>query len=103
MNKQELIQKMAAESGITQDQARAALQAFEHGVTEALVNGDTVQMVGFGTFKTAERSARTGRNPKTGEAIQIAAKTAANGKSAKRKKKNTLTPDTMQTATCPLI
>lgn len=76
MNKQELIQKMAAESGITQDQARAALQAFEHGVTEALVNGDTVQMVGFGTFKTAERSARTGRNPKTGEAIQIAAKTA---------------------------
>ena len=75
MNKQELIQKMAAESGITQDQARAALQAFEHGVTEALVNGDTVQMVGFGTFKTAERSARTGRNPKTGEAIEIAAKT----------------------------
>lgn len=78
MNKQDLIQKMASDAGINQEQARSALQAFEHGVTEALVNGENVQMVGFGTFKTAERKARTGRNPKTGEAIQIPAKTAIN-------------------------
>lgn len=76
MNKQNLVTKIATDAGITQDQARAALQAFEHGVTEALVAGDTVQMVGFGTFKTSERKARTGRNPKTGEALKISARTA---------------------------
>lgn len=76
MNKQDLISKMATESGITQEQARSALQAFEHGVAESLAAGITVQMVGFGTFKTSERKARTGRNPQTGEAIQIPAKTA---------------------------
>ena len=76
MNKQDLINKMASEAGITKLAAKAALQAFEHGVTEALANGDSVQMVGFGTFKTSERKARTGRNPATGEAVQIPAKTA---------------------------
>lgn len=76
MNKQDLINKMADEAGITKEQARSALQAFEHGVTEALTNDDSVQMVGFGTFKTSERKARTGRNPATGEAVQIPAKTA---------------------------
>jgi len=76
MTKQELIQKMANDAGITQEQARAALQAFEHGITESLAAGVNVQMVGFGTFKTSERKARTGRNPQTGEALQIPAKTA---------------------------
>lgn len=76
MNKQDLISKMAKDSGITQEQARAALQSFEHGVTAALINGLTVQMIGFGTFKTSERNARTGRNPQTGEALQIPARTA---------------------------
>ncbi|ERL56173.1 HU family DNA-binding protein [Psychrobacter aquaticus] len=76
MNKQDLIKKMAADAGITQDQARSALQAFEHGVTEALIAGDSVQMIGFGAFKPSLRKARTGRNPKTGEAIDIPAKTA---------------------------
>ena len=76
MNKQDLINKMASEAGITKLAAKAALQAFEDGVTEALANGDTVQMVGVGTFKTSERKGRTGRNPATGEAVQIPAKTA---------------------------
>ncbi|MDO5770222.1 MAG: HU family DNA-binding protein [Psychrobacter sp.] len=83
MNKQDLINKMASDAGITKDQARTALQAFEHGVTEALVNGETVQMVGFGTFSTSERSARTGRNPKTGEALDIPAKMVARFKPGK--------------------
>lgn len=76
MNKQDLIKKMASDAGITQEQARAALQSFEHGVAEALANGNEVKLVGFGNFKTSERKARTGRNPATGEAIQIPAKTA---------------------------
>ena len=76
MNKQDLIKKMASDAGITQEQARAALQSFEHGVAEALANGNEVKLVGFGNFKTSERKARTGRNPKTGEELQIPAKTA---------------------------
>lgn len=83
MNKQDLINKMASEAGITKEQARSALQAFEHGVTEALTNGDSVQMVGFGTFSPTQRSARTARNPKTGEAIQVPAKTAVKFKAGK--------------------
>ena len=63
-------------SGLTKKDCEAALAAFTGAVKTAMKGGDKVQMVGFGTFKTAERSARTGRNPNTGEAIQIAAKTA---------------------------
>ena len=83
MNKQDLINKMASEAGITKLAAKAALQAFEHGVTEALANGDSVQMVGFGTFSTTQRSARTARNPATGEAVQVPAKTAVKFKAGK--------------------
>lgn len=83
MIKQDLINKMSAEAGITKEQARSALQAYEHGVTEALANGDTVQMVGFGTFSTAIRKARLGRNPKTGESLQIPAKTVVKFKAGK--------------------
>ena len=83
MNKQDLINKMAEEAGITKGQAHTALQAFEHGVTEALANGDSVQMVGFGTFSTTQRSARTARNPATGEAVQVPAKTAVKFKAGK--------------------
>ena len=83
MNKQDLINKMANDAGITKLAAKAALQAFEHGVTEALANGDTVQMVGFGTFSTTQRSARTARNPATGEAVQVPAKTAVKFKAGK--------------------
>ena len=83
MNKQDLINKMAAEAGITKEQARSALQAYEHGVTEALTNGDNVQMVGFGTFSTAKRKARLGRNPQTGESLQIPAKVVVKFKAGK--------------------
>ena len=83
MNKQDLINKIADEAGITKEQARNALQAYEHGVTESLANGDSVQMVGFGTFSVSERKARTGRNPKTGEALEIPAKTVVKFKAGK--------------------
>ncbi|UNK05822.1 HU family DNA-binding protein [Psychrobacter raelei] len=83
MIKQDLINKMADGAGINKKQAHAALQAFEHGVTEALANGDNVQMVGFGTFSTAKRKARPGRNPKTGEPLQIPAKTVVRFKAGK--------------------
>lgn len=83
MNKQDLINKIASEAGITKDQARTALQAFEHGVTETLSAGDKVQLVGFGTFSVAKRNARTGRNPKTGEALQIPAKSVVKFKAGK--------------------
>ncbi|ENX58173.1 MULTISPECIES: HU family DNA-binding protein [Acinetobacter] len=73
MNKSELINHIAASAGISKTQATAALQAVETGVIDTLANGGQVALTGFGTFKVTERAARTGRNPKTGEALQIAA------------------------------
>lgn len=74
MNKSDLIAKIANDAGLTKTQATAAMQAVEVGITEALTNGETVQLVGFGTFSVKEKAERTGRNPKTGESIQIPAK-----------------------------
>ena len=73
MNKSELIKHIASQAGLTQTQATAALQAVETGVIETLTNGGEVTLVGFGTFKVTDRAARIGRNPKTGEELQIAA------------------------------
>lgn len=73
MNKSELINHIAASAGISKTQATAALQAVETGVIDSLANGGEVTLVGFGTFKVTDLAARTGRNPKTGEEIQIAA------------------------------
>ena len=73
MNKSELIKHIASQAGLTQTQATAALQAVETGVIYTLANGGEVTLIGFGTFKVTDRAARTGRNPKTGEEIQIAA------------------------------
>ena len=73
MNKSELIKHIATTASITQHQADMALQAFMATVTEQLKTGGEVALVGFGTFKVTDRAARTGRNPKTGEAITIAA------------------------------
>lgn len=73
MNKSELINHIAEAAGISKTQATAALQAVETGVIDTLANGGEVTLIGFGTFKVSDRAARTGRNPKTGEAIQIAA------------------------------
>ncbi|GAM58887.1 DNA-binding protein HU-alpha [Vibrio ishigakensis] len=73
MNKTQLIDAIAEKADLSKAQAKAALEATLEGVTEALKEGDQVQLIGFGTFKVSHRSARTGRNPKTGEEIQIAA------------------------------
>lgn len=76
MNKQELIKAIAVEAELTNEQAAAALEGFINIVGYSLTQGNEVKLVGFGTFKTSERKARTGRNPKTGEELQIPAKTA---------------------------
>ena len=73
MNRSDLIAKMAAEAGISKAAAERTLSAFVDGVAEALRKGDKVSLVGFGTFSVSHRAARTGRNPRTGATIQIAA------------------------------
>ena len=74
MNKSELISKMAEISGMTKASAEKALNAFVEAVKVALEKGEEVSLVGFGTFMVAERAARKGRNPRTGEEIEIPAK-----------------------------
>jgi DNA-binding protein HU-beta len=73
MNKQELIDAVASDVGISKSAAADTIDAVLHAVSQAVAGGDSVQLIGFGTFATGERSARTGRNPQTGEAIEIAA------------------------------
>jgi DNA-binding protein HU-beta len=73
MNRTELVEAMAKESGLTKTDADKALRAFTTAVEGALKKKDKVALVGFGTFETAKRAARTGRNPQTGEEIKIAA------------------------------
>ena len=73
MKKAELAVIVAEKAGLTKKDADAAISAVVEAVTEALVNGDKVQLVGFGTFEVRERGARTGKNPRTGEVIEIAA------------------------------
>ena len=77
MNKTELIDKIAAGAEITKAQAKAALDATTNALKEALIAGDKIQLVGFGTFSVNERPAREGLNPATKEKIQIAAKKGA--------------------------
>lgn len=83
MNKGELVAKISDDSGISKTQANAALDSFTEAVTKALKSGDKVTLVGFGTFTVSKRSARTGRNPKTGESIKIKAKKVARFKAGK--------------------
>ncbi len=73
MNKSELIDAIAAKSNLTKSSAAKALEGFVEAVTESLKNGDQVTIVGFGTFTLRNREARTGRNPRTGETINIPA------------------------------
>ena len=73
MNKSELISAMAEKSGLTKADSERAYKAFVETVTETLANGDTLSLIGFGTFLVRDRAARTGRNPRTGETIQIKA------------------------------
>ena len=74
MNKTELIETMAAESGLSKEDSRKALDAFLASVGKAMKADDKVVLVGFGTFSVVERSARTGINPSTKQTIQIPAK-----------------------------
>ena len=71
MTKQELITKIAKDTGSSKAGAAAALDSMIDGITRSLKKGDTITFVGFGTFKTAQRKARTARNPQTGAAIKI--------------------------------
>lgn len=77
MNKGELIDKMAADAGISKAQAKSALDSFTGAVASTLSGGGRVSLVGFGSFSVSERAAREGRNPQTGAKIQIAAKKVA--------------------------
>jgi len=74
MNKSDLISKMAGDAKVTKAQAQAALNSFIGATTTALKKGDKLILVGFGTFSVTKRAARTGRNPRTGKEIKIAAK-----------------------------
>jgi DNA-binding protein HU-beta len=73
MNKTDLVSKVAELSELTKKDATKAVDAIFDAITEALKNGDKVQLVGFGNFEVRERSARKGRNPQTGEEISISA------------------------------
>ncbi len=73
MNKQELLNAIAEEAGLTKADAGRALDATVSAITGAMASGDSVTIIGFGTFKVGERSARTGRNPQTGAEMQIPA------------------------------
>lgn len=77
MNKTELIDKIAAGAGISKADSKKALDATVNALKEALIAGDKIQLVGFGTFSVNERPAREGINPATKEKIQIAAKKVA--------------------------
>ncbi|GLT15745.1 MAG TPA: HU family DNA-binding protein [Vibrio sp.] len=72
MNKTQLVEKIAGDADISKAAAGRALDAFIETVTETLKSEDQVALVGFGTFSVRTRAARTGRNPKTGDVIQIA-------------------------------
>ena len=98
MNKSELIEAVAKETDLSKAAADRALSAVIAAVTKAVAKGDSVTLVGFGSFKSSKRAARTGRNPQTGKELKIAAttvprftagaafKAAVSGKKAAKKK-----------------
>lgn len=73
MNKTDLVSEVVEKAGLTKKDSEGVVNAIFDGISEALAKGDKVQLVGFGTFEVRERQAREGRNPSTGETIQIAA------------------------------
>jgi DNA-binding protein HU-beta len=77
MNKADLIEKIAASTGISKTCAGSAIDTFVDAVTSALKKGDRVTLVGFGTFSVSHRKARSGRNPQTGGVLKIAARRVA--------------------------
>ena len=83
MNKSDLIEAMADAADISKSAAGRALDGLTDAVAVALKNGETVSVIGFGTFSVKERAARTGRNPQTGQTIQIAASKSPSFKAGK--------------------
>ncbi|CAO1652583.1 HU family DNA-binding protein [Parasphingorhabdus sp.] len=83
MNKQDLISNVADHSGLSKSDAGKAVDAVFDSITSALSGGGEVRLVGFGTFSTSKRKASTGRNPRTGEPMQIPASTQAKFKAGK--------------------
>lgn len=83
MNKTELIAAVAEKAELSKKDAEKALKAFTDVVSEELVKGEKIQLVGFGTFEVAEREEREGRNPKTGEKMTIAASRSPKFKAGK--------------------
>ena len=73
MNKSQLVESIASKTGFTKKDSEKALAAVLESVEKALVKGDKVQLIGFGTFGTKKRAARTGRNPRTGATIKVPA------------------------------
>ena len=83
MNKTELVAAMAEQAELSKKDSEKALKAFIDVVTEGLKKGEKIQLVGFGTFEVTERAAREGRNPLTGEKMQIKASKAPKFKAGK--------------------
>ena len=71
MNKQQLVAKIAEDTGLTRTRATAVLESLFDGITKSLKKGQPITFVGFGTFKTSQRKARLGRNPQTGAEVKI--------------------------------
>ena len=88
MNKQDLIAEISNRSGLMKKDSEDAIVTFIDVVKESLVKGEKISLSGFGTFDVAERAARTGRNPKTNETIQIAASKSPKFKPAKALKES---------------
>ena len=86
IGKPELIDIIAAKADISKVAAQTALDVLIDTITETLVKGEKVAIIGFGSFETGKRAARTGRNPRTGETMQIAASVAARFKVGKKLK-----------------
>ena len=76
MKKKELVKELAQKTGLKVSEAEKFLTAFTETVTEILVRGESINLIGFGKFKTVERSARKGRNPQTNEVIKIQGRTS---------------------------
>ena len=86
MSKQQLVDMIAEKAGLTKADAARALDATMDSIKDALKKGEKVSLVGFGTFATSKREAREGRNPRTGETVKIAARTAATFKAGSKLK-----------------
>ena len=83
MNKAELIEQISKNAGITKTQANEVIESFTGAVSATLKKGDTVTLVGFGSFSVSSRAARNGRNPQTGETIKIKARKVPKFKAGK--------------------